>query len=291
MPNGAKNWCFTLNNYTEADVHQLQLLVDRCAECVYCCFGKESASTGTPHLQGYCQFNTRRTLRQVKAVLGDRVHLEVAKGSPSQNQKYCAKEGDFCEFGEPRGGQGRRTDIATAFAAVKAGCSKRELLDKHFAAYSRAHRALSEALFIYSKPRDWMPETRVYYGETGVGKSRKAFEEAQEPYVHSGGAWFDGYEGQPHVIFDDFGGSEFKLTYLLKLLDRYPMRVPVKGGFVNWIPKKIWITANYSPAEWYSNAKDEHRKALLRRFHTVVHFRKLSSLEFIDQEVEEILIE
>lgn len=78
--------------------------------------------------------------------------------------------------------------------------------------------------------------------------------------------------------FDDFGGSEFKLTYLLKLMDRYPMRVPVKGSFVNWVPKKIYITSNYSPKEWFPNAKDEHVKALFRRFKKVVRFRRLNSV-------------
>jgi hypothetical protein len=52
------------------------------------------------------------------------------------------------------------------------------------------------------------------------------------------------------------------------------MRVPIKGGFVNWVPKKIWITSNYHPREWYPNAKDEHVKALKRRFSKVVRYRR-----------------
>lgn len=291
MPNGAKNWCFTINNYNNQDVERLSVLVDGNASVDYICFGEEVGENGTPHLQGYVQLNARKSLRQLKDFIGTRSHLEVAKGSPQQNREYCSKEDCFREFGELRGGQGRRTDLASALACIKGGGTKRQLIDEHFGAYSRAHRALNEALQIYSQPRTWAPTVRVYYGQTGTGKSRKAFSQAISPYVHSGGSWFDGYEGEADVIFDDFGGSEFKLTYLLKLLDRYPMRVPIKGGFVNWIPKNIWITANYAPRDWFPNAKDEHKKALLRRISETVHFRRLSSLDIVDTEVEEVLIE
>lgn len=279
MPNGAKNWCFTLNNYTEQDVARYRDIGSDRESITYFVFGREVGEHGTSHLQCFVSFAKRRTLRQVKDLFGSRVHCEAARGSPSQNQAYCTKDGQAEEFGNLPKGRGNRNDLSAALAAVKAGASRRVLIEEHAVAYSRAHRMLSEALILYSGSRDWMPITRVYYGETGIGKTRKAFEEAQsDVYVHSGGQWFDGYDGNEDVIFDDFGGSEFKLTYLLKLLDRYPMKVPVKGGFVNWVPKRIWITANYSPSEWYPNAKDMHVAALIRRFEKVVRFRRLSSI-------------
>ena len=68
------------------------------------------------------------------------------------------------------------------------------------------------------------------------------------------------------------------------------MRVPVKGGFVQWVPKRIWITSNYSPKEWYPNAKDEHVKALFRRLTRVVRFRRMASVYAPgDDEIEEIV--
>jgi hypothetical protein len=115
----------------------------------------------------------------------------------------------------------------------------------------------------------------VYWGRTGAGKTRAVFDNVPSPediYVHPGGQWFDGYDGQPIVLFDDFGGSEFKLTYFLKLLDRYPMQVPIKGGFVSWIPKEVYITSNRNPLEWYPNAHGEHVNAMFRRFTNNVRF-------------------
>ena len=115
----------------------------------------------------------------------------------------------------------------------------------------------------------------VYHGKTGAGKTRSVMDNVDDPediYIHPGGQWFDGYDGQPIVLFDDYAGSEFKLQYLLKLLDRYPMQVPVKGGFVSFVPQEIYITSNLDPNDWYKNAHQEHVSAMFRRFTNVVNF-------------------
>lgn len=98
--------------------------------------------------------------------------------------------------------------------------------------------------------------------------------------------WFDGYEGQENVLFDDFHGGVFKLPYLLKLLDRYPMRVPVKGGFVQWKPRRIFITSNIDPDLWFSNANREHVAALNRRFTETFYFSTLNGIVFEPDNVE-----
>ena len=46
-----RNFIFVLNNYTEEDVERLTKF-----PCRYIVFAKEIApTTGTPHLQGYCE--------------------------------------------------------------------------------------------------------------------------------------------------------------------------------------------------------------------------------------------
>jgi hypothetical protein len=271
----ARHWCFTLNNWTEDEYAQLEHLGTKDCTIEYLIIGKEVGEEGTPHLQGFCSFRVKQSLRGAKRFLGVRCHLEAARGRPYQAAEYCRKEGEYVEFGKCPPGSGARTDLVDAVARVKSGATKSDLIEESPALLARYPRFFSELFLSHGKSRDWETQVFVYYGETGIGKTRKAFEESNRPYMHSGGCWFDGYDGEEEVIFDDFGGSEFKLTYLLKLLDRYPMKVPVKGGFVNWIPKKIWITSNYSPKEWYANAKDEHVRALLRRLTKVVRFRRL----------------
>lgn len=280
MVQTAKNWAFTLNNYTDDDVERFRAIGTEGASTNYLCFGREVGESGTPHLQCYVSFKKRRSLSYARDLFSDRAHYEVAKGSPVQNREYCKKENSFEEFGKVPGGQGTRTELIAALEAVKGGASKRILIDDHPIAYSRSWRVLEQAMLIYAPGRNWMPEVYVFWGETRTGKTRKAYEECiakAMPYMHPGGSWFDGYDAQEDAIFDDFGGSEFKLTYLLKLLDRYPMRVPVKGGFVNWVPRRIYITSNYPPKEWFPNAKEEHVKALLQRFLKVVQFRRLET--------------
>lgn len=278
MPNGSKHWCFTLNNYTSEDVEHFNAVGEKGDGIRYFIYGKEVGDQGTPHLQCFVSFDRRRSLSFCRRFFCDRAHFESAKGSPSQNKVYCSKGCDFREFGVVPVGRGDRTDLATFVASVKSGMRKEALLESYLGIYARYPRFAGMCSLMYSKKREWKTLVTVYWGETGTGKTRKAFEEAGAGvYVHPGGKWFDGYEEEENVIFDDFGGSEFKLTYLLKLLDRYQMRVPVKGGFVNWCPKKIWITSNYSPKEWYLTAKDEHVKAMFRRFERVVRFRRLAS--------------
>nr|QTE03359.1 MAG: putative replication protein [Emberiza spodocephala CRESS-DNA-virus sp.] len=114
MPPRAKRWVFTLNNYTAQELANLATLGPTVE---YLVFAKEVApATGTPHLQGFCVFQAQTYLAQAKAALGDRCHLEVARGSPAQAAQYCKKPDtppeDIYEWGVCPGPQGRRTDLS-----------------------------------------------------------------------------------------------------------------------------------------------------------------------------------
>lgn len=278
MTRSAKNYCFTINNWTEEDKSTLQTLYNA-ENHRYLCFGFEIGDQGTKHIQGYICFNQRRTFRWVKNHLPSGAHIEQAKGSPHQNREYCRKEedeehGEFCEYGQPPAGQGARTDIDEFLAGIREGKSLLELADTHGSYILRYHRGAAALRCMYSKPRDWKSEVFVYWGKTGTGKTKKAFIEMcdKKAFIYPGGGWFDGYDGQKDAIFDDFTGGEFKLTYLLRLLDWTEMKVPIKGDFVQWVPRRIFITSNLSPMNWYANAHPEHQEALQRRLEHVEYF-------------------
>lgn len=104
----SRSWCFTLNNYVEADIARLRFLGSSVS---YLVFGREVGDSGTPHLQGYVVFNRKCALSSAKRSVGDRAHLEVTRGSPEQASDYCKKDGVFEEFGTLPV-QGKRSDWA-----------------------------------------------------------------------------------------------------------------------------------------------------------------------------------
>lgn len=89
-------YCFTLNNFDHDDETRLRALG---SQVKYLVFGREVGESGTPHLQGFVVFNTSTRFGAAKRAIGDRAHLEVARGTNEQAATYCKKENDFEEFG------------------------------------------------------------------------------------------------------------------------------------------------------------------------------------------------
>lgn len=130
----AKNWCFTLNNYTDDHIAHLRSLSDNDVVS-YIVFGKEVApTTNTPHLQGYISFKKLHRLNQVRSLLSG-AHLTVARGTATQNREYCCKDGSFEEYGDLsklRSKQGTRGDLDEFKDSVNAGITTmKELMEVH----------------------------------------------------------------------------------------------------------------------------------------------------------------
>ena len=120
--------------------------------------------------------------------------------------------------------------------------------------------------------RTWRPDVYWFWGPTGTGKTRKAFEMAPEAYFTPATLqWWDGYDGQEDVIVDDFRASFCKLEYLLRLTDRYPFRVAYKGGFRQFLAKRIFFTSAFSPEQLFDGGNDKVDQ-LLRRITVIREF-------------------
>lgn len=270
-----KRWTFTLNNYTEEDESVLQELGDIEAQPLsYVLYGREVGESGTPHLQGYFETHSKKTLRSLKALGGPfgRMHLEKANGSLQENQRYCKKDGDFFETGSPMH-QGARNDLIEIKEKIDAGATNEDIAEQYFSKWVVYRRSFQVYRGMKVSRRRWTTQVIVIWGTTGTGKTRYCWDQVMDRTAWTPGdyQWFDGYNGQEIVLLDDYRG-EYPLAQFLKLTDRYPMTVPIKGGFTQWCPKKIYITSNIHPDEWY-DARGASFHAFKRRLNEITEIR------------------
>lgn len=174
-------------------------------------------------------------------------------------------------------GRGDRSDLKELREAIKAGKRRRDIYDDDnlLEPAAKYQKFFQDAARVYNRTRDEAPEVNLLYGPPGCGKTRQVVESEEDLWTLplTDGLWFDGYDGQDGALLDDFSGkfSKLPLTQLLRLIDRYVIRVPVKGGFVQFTPKRIWITTNIHPSEWYDySERPVHFLALKRRVTRVV---------------------
>ena len=86
----AKRWCFTLNNYKEEDIKG----ISSNSSINEYIIGEEVGESGTPHLQGYIEFKTKKRPMGVFKEFNN-IHWEKCKGSKAQNIEYCKKDGKY----------------------------------------------------------------------------------------------------------------------------------------------------------------------------------------------------
>lgn len=237
-------------------------------------------STGRTHVQGFIYFNSMKSMAQVVRAVGG-AHVEPCRNI-ARAIEYCMKEDSRKPGTEPvelgvRPKQGTRSDLAKFSVAVLDGTRKRKLVEEFPSVIARYPRFYDDIKALSEPER---PPTTVYLlvGPTCTGKStlarKMAADAKQELWVKpkSKTSWFDGYDGQPYVLFDDFKGH-VPLLLLLELLDKWSVRVEVKGSFTWFNPSTIIITSNYHPDEWYDySTRGESRLALYRRIHHVYEF-------------------
>lgn len=222
----------------------------------------------------------------VKRLIGADVHLEKRRGTRLQARDYCRKEEsrvegpfEFGDFGQVE--QGKRNDLEAVQARIREGASELEIADESFGPWCRYHKAFKKYKGLLTPGRSEKTEVHIYWGAAGSGKTRRVYSEAKEaglrvydvPRPNGGSVWFDGYESHEVVLFDDFYGW-CPLHLLLKLGDRYPMQVPIKGGMVPFTAKRLVFTSNSPVDEWYKwdEWNSELRKAFDRRVDLIVKF-------------------
>lgn len=276
QPGRSKGWCFTINNPTDADDEELQVLRDR---TTYGVVGREVGESGTPHYQGFVRFSTATRFAAVKRLL-PRAHLESQRGSVHQAADYCKKDGTFDEWGElPELRRGTKERWTWMLDAAERGDLK-SIRDEYPGEYLRYYDRFRTLRKRVPDILDVL-ENEWWYGPTGTGKSRRAWEQYPEHYGKQLNKWWCGYDDEDTVVIEEWAPKNDMTASALKIwADRYPFNAEVKGGQLKRIrPKRIIVTSNYTMEQCFSNSED--LEPLKRRFKQV--YFPATPFTFIDQ--------
>lgn len=250
-----RNICFTVNNPEELLDPELW---DGCTYCVY--QQEVGEENETPHFQGYAEFSGQKRLATLKKMPGlERAHIEARKGTGPQASNYCMKEegrldGPY-EWGEMKE-QGKRSDLEAIRRELDENKPMKRIAEDHFSSWCRYHKSFRAYKQLKVQPRNWAMELVFIIGPTGTGKSRRAHEMAGESVYHKPpGKWWDDYNGEHTVVFDEFYGHSYPFSQLLQLLDRYPFMVESKGSSQQFVSRRIIFTSNQNPKDWYSGER------------------------------------
>jgi len=249
----ARNYVFTVN-FADGDV-TLLLPEEFPLWVTYCCWQLElGLENFVLHYQGYLECSGKHSLAQLHAVPGfERAALMVRRGTQSQAIAYASKGDTRVDgpwfHGEPKE-QGKRSDLSAVKRAIDEGARADVLWDNHFGAMTRYHRSFSTYKRVKAPKRDWLTQFLVIIGPSGCGKTRLAREFFSDAYWKSNTKWWDEYDGQEYVVWDEFQG-QYPFRDLLRVLDSSPLSVESKGSHVNFTAKWVVFTSNFHPRDWY----------------------------------------
>lgn len=254
-------WCFTINNYDEADIRWTEKF-----DCNYLVAGREVGELGTPHLQGYLHLEHAKSLSGMKRI-HPRAHWEPAVGTPLEASDYCKKEGSFLERGTlPR--QGKRTDIDDIRKMVKAKRPMSEIVEE---ASSYQAVRFAEVYLSYQSP-SVRPDVNAtwYFGPSGSGKTFQAARrsDGHSTYYKPSGRWWNGYDQHNVVLWDDFRDDQAPGPDLYRLLDSLPFAVEIKGGYRSINAHTFLFTSIQPPWDFYPK---EDPFQLVRRLDSIVY--------------------
>lgn len=278
MPAGqAKNWCFTEQANEKKGQHLTWPTMKTCpldwwerheqnGLLFLVCQMEKAPSTGKCHCQGYIALKDRTSLANIKRLFSATAHWEICRGTPKENQAYCTKEPRLAgpwEFGTLPDGTGTRSDLKSVYSSVKAGQTNFEILESTGGKSARFAKAINYMRFTVNETKSdrQLQGVRVVvlYGPTGTGKTYAAvnyfggrsYHLQDCPATPNSKLWFDGYQDQQVLILDDFSGDFCNYRYLLKVLDKYKLKVEVKCDHVWALWTTVVITTNVHPANWY----------------------------------------
>lgn len=264
----AERWVFTWNNYTPEDktyIHEHFTALNVC----YLMYGHEICpTTGTPHLQGFVCYRSKKGLDQVREDFKHH-HVEIMKGSIEQNEWYCGKDkNEITIIGVPPRSAGER-EKTNWDEIKKLACEQKwdeidpKILIRHYSNLQKLAKdnpAKVSDLPSRSKVGLWV------YGHSGNGKSFCVRHNWPDAYIKDLNQWWDGYKGEKEVILDDFDpdlGKDMRRKFKI-WADEYAFPAETKGSMLRIRPEKVIVTSQYTIDECWLD--QQTRDAMKRRF-------------------------
>lgn len=251
---------------------------------------QEVGESGYVHWQLMAACETKMRLNALKRLFCEQAHCELTRSSAASEYVWkddTAIEGTRFELGKLITNAGQRaykrnskTDYAKIVNLAEEG--KLEEIkacapDVYLRHFNTLKRIEVENCVPVARGN---PVVHCYWGDSGTGKTYRAFQEAGDPneyYIKNPNTkWWDGYKGQLKVIVDEFTG-QFAWNHFTRWCDGYPCTVEVKGGQVVLKAIEFWFTSNVDPRDWYQG-NEEQKKAVLRRLNHRVHFQNFPNV-------------
>lgn len=285
----SRKFQLTINNPQEHGfTHEvIRTTLDTLPGIRYWCMCDEVGQQGTPHTHLYI-FSPNAISFETLHRRFYGAHIETARGSHQENRDYIRKEGKWAldekrdtnlpdTFEENGPIPEERSKAATVseeiLDMIQSGATNAQIIREHPGAMNRiphieaARQALREEQ--YREQFRFLDVTYIW-GKTGVGKTRGIMERHGYKNVYRISNYehpFDGYQGQPVILFDEFRSS-LPLGDMLNYLDGYPIMLPCRYADRVACYTSVYIVSNIPLKAQYPNVQQmepESYQAFLRR--------------------------
>ena len=316
-------WCITYNNPQITCEEMDEILQNEDVKGYV--FQLEKASTGTQHFQMYIELKKGFYMTGIKKLLqNNTIHCEKTMGTKKQNITYCTKEegriegpfiGGTCLNPEKSGEQGKRTDLENLTRRIlDEGMITDEMIEENgalFAKYGKNLKWLNQTNVVNKKKKEemeyWKEQAQLlkegkpiqgqrqryielYFGPTGCGKTTMAkakVADKNEPLYEKEGInkWWDGYEGEPNVLLDEFKGDSYgTIEQFNRMTNVGVYQGETKGGHALITADNIYLTTNRHPRHWWKKSGDKYTDWSDPRYQAVA--RRIAIVHWWDESMK-----
>jgi len=230
----------------------------------------ERGADGFLHWQLVSCWFKKKSLAAVRKSLGT-FHAEILRSEGGKS--YVWKEETRVDGTQFELGSVPISAVEINWEDIRAAARAGNFEDINASVYVRNYSSLRRIAQDNLQPHAMERIVAVFWGRTGTGKSRDAWQAAgleaypKDPLTR----FWDGYRSNGHVVIDEFRGG-LPIESVLRWFDRYPVNVETKGSSTVLCASHIWITSNLHPRDWYPSLDADTLDALLRRL-VITHYQ------------------